>query len=793
MVMTALFFVTLCLSDLFYNLQYQSASRLCGNAELSITGDVFSQSMLEEFSEKYSEEIEYVDTFTELTGLLKNDEEEGTEQVILLEITDLAVFADRHADRLRYYDGISSDFRYSYPEVWMAKDFARQNAVSVGDTIEIYLSLYGKYQYFTVTYLFEEEGIFANTSVNNVLIDVSAIGDRGLINTAFIKLSEPSNKEEIVSALQSHLNNPELLIGDAVDYEKINRVVSDNNHLVSVVFIFVLALVVFILITSYLLVFQKRTKELFLFKAMGASIAQNILLLLFEGSVYGFIGAVLGTVLGRFGLSIVSSTVLHNYTDAVVYSIPMYIESLLLGIGISCVSCFYPSVKLSFQTQSRARKTEVHLPKKRDIVILPLLAVLLIGLIILMRYFENETLLLSILFLLAVSVFIYKVTPYLLQAVSFLFSYPKGITFLSSVSVKRSKIGSKLAAMLGAVIAFSYIAIGIVSIVANAVIPYQNHFRGDFVVQSISEFSDLAQVNQRIASTYGVKSSYYYTYQEFETSTPDKEISYYVFTVENKESLDNVTQGVTEEQKMNFANVDNAAVVSYDMANRFGKKIGDTITLSMGDYGVREFVIVGIDTTVTQTDRVVFLFASDTYRFEEKFIFVNTDKNVSNYDLYKDLRSSLADESCYVLYFNDWANGTTVGLNGITTLLRLLQILIGIVSLIGIFNLTLSSFYERSRELDTFFASGMDGTKKRRLHFSEGLILAGSGGILGLLFGFAANFLLPVFGKIIDRYSDFSYFPTSLPVVTVSVMVVYVLAYVILSTFPKKKIERNIL
>ena len=792
-VLTALFFVTLTLRDVFYNLQLSMASRLPGEAEISVSGEIISEHELNDALSKLSN-LDYVEKYFELNSLFKvSDGESVDEKVVLIEATDLSKYKERHPEKLFYKDGLPAGAVYSYPEVWIMDKFAQENNVKVGDTIELYNSLYSSYQKFTVTYVFESEGVFANTALNNVLTDFSSIGNHGLITNAFIKIND-DEIDETIDELIELINNDDIIIERSIDYNHIENVVSGNEKLITVAMFFVLALVVFILISSYLVVFQKRIGELSVFKAAGATSTQCLYILIFEGFLYGLSGAIIGTILGRFVMQVVQVTVIPNYAGVIQFRFYYYVLSLLLGTMLSFVSSFFPAHHLIKSSVNSGMKQLREFENKYILPIIIILFIILVGCVMPMIFMPQFILIYCLLMIVDVALIIYFVTPYLVYAVSALFGRSKGIVRLSAYSIKRNKTASRLSAIVGAVIAFAFIAVSIVSIVIGAIEPYYSHFRGDFVVQTVSGSNNIKAANEIIEETYGVDNSILLCSNEYKMIADGKEIKYTVYALESGVDLSYITTGITHAQSERFFTEENSIIISYDMANRLGKTIGDTITFDWKSEK-HSYIVVGIDSTVTKDDRICFVLYKPEMTFTNASIIINSNKNIPNMDIYKELSTKLQKISCYIMYYDDWTQSTNVGISGIELLLRLLQIIIASVAFIGVINMTISTLMERKREFNIYYSAGMDTKGKVALSFFEGLIYSFTGGIIGLLFGFIINFLMPEFGKLIDRYASVETVPIRLFVVVAVIIVVYTIIYSVLSlrTYKKQKIERNIL
>ncbi|NCA92585.1 FtsX-like permease family protein [bacterium] len=803
-VITCMLFVSLTVGDLFYNLQLSLNSRIGKEADVKLEG-IFSEARLNEFYAENSSSIKYIDTYMQYGGLFRNFySEDSLSKVILIEATNLRDFYERHKDTLTLYEYY--EFSYQYPEVWVGKSFAQENNLKAGDTVEIYLEYTKSYQKMTVSYIFENFGMFANSVVNNVMVDFSTVSSRGILTTAYFALESGVDKDLFMSALSSFMNNTELKISPAVDFENINRVVSNNQQLLNVALVFIIALILFILFTSYLVVAKSRLNELVTFKTAGATNMQLVLIMLFEGVFYGVVGAVIGLILGRAGMALAASMVIPNFPDAVQYKVTDYFISFLLGIVISVAAAIIPSIRASRDSVRSLLTGSVKEVKKPPFILVPLAVLLTAGCVLLIVFVPNISVIVLIMLLIIMAVLIMMVMPYVINGISYLFKKSKGSSQIAFFSVKRNSFNQTLSGLIGSVMVFTFLVVSIINVIVFALKPYNERFQSDFVIESVDN-TDLKTTATEIENVHGVKNTYYYGYDTFIWQKGNLNQEYLVYGVDSASAVEYISEGVSASSLEAFSNTVNPVIVSYDLIQRFDLKINDKITLDIGDknsgakytlYG--EFTIVGIDYAMTKNDRVMIIFNDsfvvdrELYSPKGKMVFVLTDKNVPSKDLYYDLRDRLQGTG-YILDYNDWAYATSVGITGVITLLNILQIMISLVAFIGIINLTIVSRLERNREFNIYRSVGMDKKGFSALSACEGLIIGLSGGVIGFFMSVVLNRLMPTFAIMIDRYLVGSIVPLSIPIIILSAMVLYMIAYFVVAISNKRKaeIERNIL
>ena len=794
-VVTILFFASLALSDLFYNFQLSNMTRITGETDVAIKGNFFSEEKLSDF-EKYNQ-IEYVDLYLSVPGVLHASEEKGEDSsVILIEATDLNTYLSRYKDKLDYYDGIKKGDNISYPGIWVSRSFAEKYNFNIGSNVDIYLGIFQKHEIFTVTYIFEDTGFFANSTIYNVMADISDVGGKsGLYNECYIKLKNGVDRDEFMKELGIHMDNGDLEIEYAVDYEYINNLVEDNESLLRIVLAFIVALVVFILFGAYLIVAKNRASEMIVFKAAGAMPIQIFRILISEVILYGVVGSVIGVITGRFLMQIIVMNIIPSFPDAVVYTVENYIISICLGVFISFISALVPIIRLIRNSVRNLNSSGIKVVKKINPlwILLPLTTA--ITSVLLIAFIPSTSIYFTILLIVSVIAIAAFSSPYILEIVSRLFSRIGGAPSLASVSIKRNSESATLSGLIGGIIVFAFIAVSIVNIIIGANVPYKTRFHSDYVIETLTDNRSITTLKESLDDLFGVEDVCLLNYEEFEGTIAGKEKNYTVYSVESSDDLICCVD-LTQKEKEDFDNIDNSAIFSYDMINRLNYEVGDVVKIKIGEkeYDLR---IVAVDYTETNTDRVVYINekACD-YEFTDSLIFLNTDKNVPNSALYIDIRERAEQNNCYVIRCNDWAYATSVGLSGISDLLKILEIGIVLVGFIGIINMTVAMFLSRKREFEIYRSVGIDDVKYFQMISIESLIISISGSVIGLVFSFTMNLLMPGFASLIDRYINISYFPVSIPIIIGAVIWVYWLTYSIIGMRYRMKkiyIERNLI
>lgn len=799
-IVVAMLFVALTIGDLFYNLNVSLSSRLGSATDITITGEIFPESKLNEFLVSNDNYIEYADTYLQIGALFKNENsQDKTSKAVLVEATDTKALAARYPDMLKVAD--EYNYSYQYPAIWVGKSFMEENKLEIGQIVEIYLEMYKSYEKMTISYVFENEGFFANSTVNNLIIDYSSTNAKGMLNLANIKLTDDANFDEISKDLYRHMDNDELTVSPSVDYEKVERVVQNNQLLLSVSLLFIIALMLFILFTSYLVVTKNRLNEMIVFKAVGATSFQTTIIMLSEALLYGIIGSAVGLLLGRIGMGIAVKIMIPQFTNAVQFTFSDYLIAFLLGCIISVAGAILPVLNISKENIRQLTASNMKEAKKIPLTAVILVSILMLACVLILILIPSITLYATIALIIVVAVWIILIIPYIIKAISRLFALGKGTQRIAGFSIKRNSYSRTLSAMVGSIITFTFIVISIINIIIYAVTPYNTRFESDFVIETM-DGSDLENVRETTSKISGVKNAFLYYSVPCIWNSDTQSKDYKVYTVDNTDAIWGISERVDQATIDKFNTELRPVIVSYDLIQRFALTEGQEITITLGDKMATrgtldgKFLVVGVDYAMTNTDRVMIIPQSSLLIDGKKvdadsMVFVNANPNVWKKDLYYQIRDEIETESSYILEFDTWAYATSVGIKGIVNLLIVLQLIVSLVAMIGIVNLTIVTLLSRNQEFYIYSSVGMDKKSYIITALSEGFIIAFSGGIIGLVLSFIINRLIPSFALLIDRYVIYELMPWYIPITVLASIILYTLIYLAIYALRKSQYVYN--
>lgn len=784
-VVTFMIFIALSMTGLFYNININAESRLAADTDIVIRGELFSKAKIDDYISKNKDAIEYVDYYLQLAGLVRMEQQT---KIIMLEAADFRTLYQRHSNKLSTVSAAKENFEY--PAIWIGKDFAEDLGVGIGETIEIYYQGSERYQKFSISRIMRTQGYFADVSVNNILVDYSSITSRGMVNTAFIKLKSTEDYSKVTEELKQFINNDGVEIASAIDYQRITQIVKNNTNLLNVALAFIMTIMGLILLTSYLVIAKKRINEMIIFKAAGATPMQTTLIMLSEVILYGIIGAVIGLIMGRIGMGLIVKTLLPTFPNAVTYNLWKYIVALFVGVIISIISALVPIIRISrrsIREMSSGIVKDIRYIKPYIIILLTLMVGVCFTLLIL---YDKLVVTMTIALIILFSFWIYFVVPYVIKWLSFLFSKRRGQSSLAAISIKRNTSTNTLSILVGAVITFSFIVVSVINLIVTALIPYNTRFNAEYVINS-SEEMQIESLSEELSLIDGIKNIAYFRTSDFDMKlTDNKRLTYQVIGINNAYALRHAIKGISQAEIEKFEKTTHPVILNYDMARRLNLNIGDQLDIELK----HPFTVVGIDYTVTEYDRLMYVNLDDLIfadgeqvAYKDEKMFIASYDNADQLDLYLSIRDKLASRpQFFVLMYQEWAFATSKGLSGITALLRLVQILVSFVAFVGVINLTIVTFSDRKKEYNIYKSSGMSVKKFNSLSLYESLIIAISGGIIGIILSFFFNSLMPSFAQLINKYLIYSLFPLNIPIISIIVIMVYTLIYGLISMSNKK-------
>jgi len=769
-VVTAMIFVSLSISDVFYKVNMTENERVSQGSDMLVGSNLsmqeyFSRARVESVLQEEPGDIALAEYFLKFTTVMKF---EDTTKAVLLEATDLNDYLQRHDISYIEKDEGRNAALGKIPVI-VGKTFADSAGLHAGDEVELYIASHDSYVKTYIAYVAADEGIFRSAVNINVLADFSLVGNYGMVSAVYISFSRPGLYETYEAKFSELLPAIDCAEGD--DYTGAKSIVFSNTLLFGIGVAFVTATMALILLTSYMIIARKRTREMVVFKAAGASPRQTGLIMLMEVMLYAVTGAAVGLAVGRLSMQIIVQSLAPYAASFFAYPFWKFAASMLLAVGVTVIASLVPVMRVSRQTIRELLSQSPRIAKPPKPLAFTISTVLATGLLTATQYLEGIWVaLISVIDIAAVIVWIMLAIPLVLKGATWLLSkINKGGGFgLGTLTPNRNKAMRTITALVAVIIAFSFIVVEIVTLVKYAVTPYEARYSADAVVLVNSETT--AEQQYRLYNALWNEDVSFAGYMRgVEFALPmgkmdivDGEKFCTIYGVNSTEMLDHCAANLTEGTAERWESCENPIVLTEDMMLRLGLKTGDAVSFVPYDEdyqsAVKIFTVVGVDFTVTRYDRVGYVRFEAVEEFPGGLTFFVDYGEGGGAALSGLIRSVDAQnlQRSFVLTFEEYASAAGDSIGGILGIMTFMQYAVIAVGLIGIINVSIVTVYDRKSELELYRLNGM--SKRGYMGFSaaEGLSMSLAGGLIGFAVCTALNGLLPVFVGIVDKYLSFA-------------------------------------
>jgi ABC-type lipoprotein release transport system permease subunit len=384
-----------------------------------------------------------------------------------------------------------------------------------------------------------------------------------------------------------------------------------------------------------------------------------------------------------------------------------------------------------------------------------------------------------------IAVWINYALPYIMRFVSFLLAKLRGTgsVGLSAKTVKKNRALHTVTVLLAVILSFFFIVGEILNMVKTAATPYRSRFQADYAVTGFSTLTPLEHdlVLNAIRGVDGIARAGYFNEGRFLFPDSKTDLSSDSFAVNGAADADVLRQmasgGLDKDALIHWERHDHPIIFSEDMMTQYGWSVFDIVKLVPYDAAFRgedfSFVIVGIDYTQTEYDKIGFAKYDDIYRLDRTATYLavaeSPPKDPKNDRVFLDLRQTVETfelngkplEKTYALTYAEWAFGARANLQGIFGLLTFLQVVLFVICFLGIANIMVVTAMDRRHEFLLYRLSGMSQADTVRFSLGEALSVGTAGGFLGIFLSFIINRLLPAAGTLVNKYYNYGYFPLS--------------------------------
>ena len=781
-IVTCMVFITFSMYDVFFNINMEEYDRVADGAHMLLgdnfaSGETFSKARLDRILQNEPEgEIKDISYFVKFPTILKTDTESKS---VLVEATDLDEYlAKKQIKYVEIFDANTKnpDLPYQesggYSSVIIGESFAEEANIKVGDLVEVYLPTYSMYTSLVVRAIAVNEGIFGAASNLNILVDFEAVGNQGQLSAVYINFTDEALFEKYEALFETYF--PSVKCGEGNSYSEVIGIVTNNTLLLSIALIFLVATLGLILFTSYLIISRNRMGEMIIFKSAGATPAQVAGIMLLEVVFYAVVGGAIGLMLGRVMMGVVSSALLPYAPGVVTYPFWKFLVSFIIAIVVSIISTLVPVIQVSKKTVRELSSTGFKSAKPSNLITFIISSVLVVAIAITYAFLKGIALLvLSVALILAIAFWIYTAIGYVTMVISKLVQKicKGGSPHLAGLSVNRSSAMRTVTTLIAVVITFSFLITQVVGIVKDATIPFRERYNADYVVlsQNKLELHEYDLIKGTALGVPGIDGVGWFNTVDY-TFEDDETTDLTIYGVNDHWALTHCTEGLDKDVETRWNNTENPIVLNQNVAMMLDVEIGDEVSFvpDLEDFKTEThtFTVVGIDKSVSQWDMVAYCDYMHNYRMAPRGTFLITANEADEYT-FVDLRDRIEElniSSTFALTYDEWAYAEQESFAGVAPLMTLLQILVWVISIMGVANIAIVTVYDRRSEFRLYKLSGMSSKDYLKFALAEGVVTALSGGILGFVAGYAVNMLVPSLGSIIQRYSGFNIMPWQLAV-----------------------------
>jgi ABC-type antimicrobial peptide transport system permease subunit len=809
-VITSMLFIGFSMSDIFYSINIAEYDRASQGADMLLgdnlgNGETFSRARAEAL---LTDGVVFTEYFLKFQTIMKT---ETDSKVVLVESTDLSSYLENHkinfVSSLFNATSIADNTVMEYYPAIVGNAFAKKAELVVGDDIELYLPSYDIYAKLTIAFIAQDEGIFSSTVASNILVDFSSVSDITQVNAVYITFSNDSYYKTYETLLKDAF--PAINVSEGNQESLVRSIVLNNTMLFAVGLVFIVAMMMLIQLTSYLIISRNRMSEMSVFKSIGASPAQVAIIMLLEVFLYGICGSLIGLVTGRLIMEISVTALLPVARNVINYNFWKYALSSLIAIAISVIACITPIIGASKRSIRDLTSVGYRYVKKPKPLVLIIISVILIVATFVLNYISGIATFIIIAFLAALLAFwIYFAVPYIIKAACFLIGkiFPKTDITLSTKTLVRNRGMHTITVLVAVIIAFSFIVGEVVNLVKTAVTPYNTRYTADYIVVTAQQHDALVYdtMKTRLQNLTGVeKVSYMNTGVLLLPGYTEENLDGYINTYGARD-FDVIEMsssgGLSALSRDKWEDVQHPVIISEELLIMNKWDIGDSIVFSSpsADYASEDFsfLIVGVDYTQTEYDRVMYIKYSDFSMMSTPVTFLvkasSELSSIDRFNLFIFLRDTAESFSMngrkagqtYALSFDEWAfAGNTSLYTGISSLLTLLQFAVYIISLLGLLNISIVTVFDRRRELLIYKYSGM--SKRGYLLFSlgESIAIALTSGFIGILLTLVINQALPSIASLISKYPSFGNFPVLGFTVGIIISIAFTLIWSLIAVF----------
>lgn len=784
---TALLFSTMAISGTVEKMFTDKMTKYTGTAEIMIKAD--SQSITDPFftiKESDNEKIDY------LMGVI--EDKAFYEDVKNIDLSVL-IFGYQLEDLLNMHDlELKEQENGSFDglKAIIGENAALKNNISLGDEIE--LDIKGEKHSFTVYAISNSEGLFDFDGLSmSIVLPRNTIAtiyeDEGKVNTIYVKTKDKEDVSSVIKDLS--IDYEDLVVKTTVTSRQIDENIKSITSVFSLMLIVVIFISTFIIYTSFKVITLERLPIVGTFRSIGATKKMTDIILLGESIIYGIIGGLFGCILGFGILKIMINKISYNpYTGIrekvlLIYGIEHILFAFLGAVLLAIISALIPIIKVSkLPVRNIVLNNIRQVSKKAHLRVVVAFVLLFLPIIFLLTNKKSASLLLGIICLVllggAIIMFvpvITKLSIYIFEKINEFIFGNEGIIATKNIKNNKNIINNITLLTIGIA---SLLMVNTVSqSVAKEVLNVFSDAKFELVLAHPKADEEVVNRLENIGDVESVLG--YYQVRDVKIKEKNDYIGF-IWGINAKEYFDYWDYEIQSNQDniVEEFNDGRNAIVPVVLKEKYGLKLGDSLTLSMKKHDV-EYKITGFITTIMNNGD--FIYIPDTFLKQDANIHYMSDIMIKTNKDPKEVSLRISEEFdkefAEVLILDEEQDKNMESNNQMFMLLNGFSIIAMIIGIFGVFNNFVVSLMSRKRSIAVYRSIGMDKRQVFKMLFVEsftGGIIGGLSGIMGgLLFILLASYITRAISVPISMYLSIDLFVYAI----VSGIIVSVLASIL--------------
>ncbi len=692
-------------------------------------------------------------------------------------------------------------------QVVIDKGTADKHGFKVGDPIEILFQ--GPPQHFTVVGIVKfgkANGLGGATVAQFDLPVAQQLLNRvGTFDAVNLLASPGVSAATLQATVTPHLPHAyQAVTGSQLATENANQVNKSLSVLTDFLLVFALVSLFvgsFIILNTFSILVAQRTRELALFRALGASRRQVLLATLIEAAAVGLVAAVLGVIIGAL-----LAQGLEAVFKAVGASIPSYglvfkprtaVVGLIVGVGVSVLASINPARRASRVAPVAALGSTMAEPQQtpvRRTIIGTICLVLGVGVMMIGLFVTHHDQALEVGLGIALTFLgVATLAPFVARPVTSVIGRPlRRVSGISGVLARENAMrnprrtaatASALMIGLALVTMFSVVGQSAKASVDNSI---KQEFLGDYVVKTTgTQFGNFSPtVEPKIAAVPGV-----------EASSPQRSgnaklgSSTVSLTAVNGNTIGQLLK--LDVKSGSLSSLSRGEImVQKDTARSKGLKVGSPIHLHFAKTGDQTLVVGGTYASSQLISNYLVSTAVFEANFTDQLDQVVMIKLAANADPVA-VRNGI-DQAISAYPNVEVQNPAQVEkdqasqVNQLLTIIYVLLALAIFIAVLGIINTLVLSVVERTREFALLRAVGMARRQVRTMVRGESVVIALFGAVLGVLVGL--GFGVALTSAIIRNNGGV----VSVPVINLVVFVILAFIFgIVAAVWPARRAART--